>query len=92
MAPIHHMPTPERTRSLRERLLGPRLNVFEGSSHGGIDSSVIRKRILEPEWTLDRGAGYYDKERLKRKLPCLVETGRCGMAAPTAASLNGTCS
>ncbi|GLC33407.1 hypothetical protein PLESTM_000067800 [Pleodorina starrii] len=28
------------------------------------------------KWTLDRGAGYYATERVKRKLACLVQTGK----------------
>ncbi len=30
----------------------------------------------DPRWTLDRGAGYYATERVKKKLPCLVQTGK----------------
>ncbi len=42
------------------------------------ETKYVRKRFKDPKWTLDRGAGYYQQERLKRKLPSLLTTGRWG--------------
>ncbi len=40
------------------------------------ETEAIRKRQQQRTWTLDRGAGYYQQERIKSRRPYLVETGR----------------
>lgn len=38
---------------------------------------AVRRRFKDKKWRLDRGAGYYQEEREKKKMPSLVQTGRC---------------
>ncbi|GFR49025.1 hypothetical protein Agub_g11047, partial [Astrephomene gubernaculifera] len=40
------------------------------------EREVIRRRMRMEDWTLDRGAGYYANERIKKKLACLVQKGK----------------
>ena len=61
-------------RALRERLLGEPPSGT--TSTEGIERQFLRRRIKDPRWTIDRGAGYFAQERAKRKLSYLVETGR----------------
>ncbi|GIL92308.1 hypothetical protein Vretimale_19557 [Volvox reticuliferus] len=41
-----------------------------------VEREVIRRRMRMDKWTLDRGTGYFATERQKKKLPCLVQTGK----------------
>lgn len=38
---------------------------------------IMQRRMAQSSWTLDRGAGYYHKERVKNNRASLVQTGRC---------------
>ncbi|MEW5317554.1 MAG: hypothetical protein WDW38_008842 [Sanguina aurantia] len=40
------------------------------------EQQVIKRKIRQPLWTLDRGTGYYQQERVKHKKASLLETGR----------------
>ncbi|PNH11441.1 Inward rectifier potassium channel 2 [Tetrabaena socialis] len=40
------------------------------------ETAAIRRRMRTEKWTLDRGGGYYATERVKKKFPCLVQTGK----------------
>lgn len=42
------------------------------------EQQVLQRRIRQPLWSLDRGTGYYQQERVKHKKASLLETGRCG--------------
>lgn len=40
------------------------------------EQQVLQRKIRQPLWTLDRGTGYYQQERVKHKKASLLETGR----------------
>ncbi|EFJ52245.1 hypothetical protein VOLCADRAFT_116283 [Volvox carteri f. nagariensis] len=69
-------------QSLHEWLLADpatRGYILERQQDQSLDNEereVIRRRMRTGKWTLDRGAGYYATERQKRKLSCLVQTGK----------------
>lgn len=41
------------------------------------DANMVHQRMEDPGWSIDRGAGFYSKQRMKNKQPALVESGRC---------------
>lgn len=43
---------------------------------------AVRRRFKDKKWRLDRGAGYYQEEREKKKMPSLVQTGRYVVVGP----------
>ncbi|KAJ9515642.1 hypothetical protein QJQ45_021749 [Haematococcus lacustris] len=49
----------------------------EADAEGEQEKLLLERRTVHnPRWTIDRGAGYYANERVKRRLPSLIQTGR----------------
>jgi hypothetical protein len=44
--------------------------------HLAEERALLKRRQKDPNWRLDRGAGYYAKERIRNKRVSLVQTGR----------------
>lgn len=49
---------------------------FDADEREAEEQQVLQRRIRQPLWSLDRGTGYYQQERVKHKKASLLETGR----------------
>lgn len=56
----------------RERPLSPN----SADDRDAEEQQVLQRKIRQPLWTLDRGTGYHQQERVKHKKASLLETGR----------------
>lgn len=45
------------------------------------ERALLLRRVQDPEWRLDRGAGYFAQERERNKRACLVQVGRWATGA-----------
>lgn len=54
------------------------------------ERALLLRRIQDPEWRLDRGAGYYAHERDKYNRPCLVQAGRWAAARSASSPMPAT--
>lgn len=49
---------------------------YDADEREAEEQQVLQRRIRQPLWSLDRGTGYYQQERVKHKKASLLETGR----------------
>ncbi len=65
-------------RGSTSTMRGEGASLHHEDERGEVDEerAMLQRRIQDPKWRLDRGAGYYAQQRERLKLASMVQTGR----------------